>query len=55
MCTCWVYCPHEQLMQLLAATDMTVIPSMHEGFGIIAAEAMAMGRPLVGYEYRALS
>ena len=39
--------PHAELMSLLEATDVFVMPSLYEGFGIAAAEGMALGRPTV--------
>jgi len=39
--------PVEDLPGLYASATMVVFPSLHEGFGIVAAEAMACGTPLV--------
>ena len=33
---------------VLAVCDVVVIPSLSEGFALVAAEAMALGRPVVG-------
>jgi len=33
---------------VLAACDVVVIPSLSEGFALVAAEAMALGKPVVG-------
>lgn len=38
---------HEQLFPALAAADVVAAPSLWEAFGIVALEAMALGRPLV--------
>jgi len=35
------------LTDLIAASDTVVVPSLSEGFGLAAAEACALGRPLV--------
>lgn len=37
----------EKAMQLMALMDIVVVPSRFEGFGLTAAEAMAMGKPVV--------
>jgi len=37
----------EELPRLYAAMDLVVIPSLFEGFGLVALEAMAAGRPVV--------
>ncbi|MCC7384164.1 MAG: glycosyltransferase family 4 protein [Deltaproteobacteria bacterium] len=39
--------PHDRLMDVLRAVDLVVMPSLHEGFGIVAAEAMSLAKPLV--------
>jgi glycosyltransferase involved in cell wall biosynthesis len=39
--------PVEDLPGLYGSATMVVFPSLHEGFGIVAAEAMACGAPLV--------
>ena len=38
---------HESAASLLAASDVVVVPSLSEGFGLVAAEAMALARPVV--------
>ena len=39
--------PHDDLMKIMAGADLVVIPSLFEGLGLVAAEAMALGRPVV--------
>lgn len=39
--------PHYELPDYIAAADCVVIPSLSEGFGYTAAEAAAMGKPIV--------
>jgi glycosyltransferase involved in cell wall biosynthesis len=39
--------PAEELPALYSGALMVAFPSLHEGFGIVAAEAMACGAPLV--------
>ena len=34
-------------MKIMAGADLVVIPSLFEGLGLVAAEAMALGRPVV--------
>jgi L-malate glycosyltransferase len=40
----------EIAMQLMFLMDIVVVPSRFEGFGLTAAEAMAMGKPVVASE-----
>ncbi len=39
--------PHAQLLPLIKAADLFVLPSLREPFGIAAAEAMAVGAPAI--------
>lgn len=39
--------PHAQLLDLMEAADLVVVPSRFEGFGLTALEAMALGRPVL--------
>ncbi len=39
--------PHHNIPTLLAGWDLTVIPSIHEAFGVAALESSAMGVPVV--------
>lgn len=41
--------PYKQMSQVYSAADVVVFPFLHEPFGMVAAEAMAVGRPLVVY------
>jgi len=41
------YVPREDLPALYAGADLLVFPSLYEGFGIPALEAMAVGTPVV--------
>ena len=40
--------------QLLAAASVVVIPSRHESFGLVAAEAAAVGTPVVAFDLPSL-
>ncbi len=39
--------PQEELPQLYSAADVTVVPSYHESFGLVAVESLACGTPVV--------
>jgi glycosyltransferase involved in cell wall biosynthesis len=41
------FVPHEQLQRLYARAAVVACPSYREGFGVVCAEAMAHGRPVV--------
>jgi D-inositol-3-phosphate glycosyltransferase len=39
--------PHNQLAKWYGAADVVVVPSYHESFGLVAAEAQACGTPVI--------
>ena len=41
------FVPHHELLRLYARAAVVVCPSHREGFGVVCAEAMASGRPVV--------
>jgi 2-deoxystreptamine N-acetyl-D-glucosaminyltransferase/2-deoxystreptamine glucosyltransferase len=43
------FLPREAVAGLIAASDVVVMPSVHEEFGGVAVEAMALGVPVAGY------
>lgn len=45
----------KQLAKWMAAADVLALPSYHEGFGLVALEAMATGTPVVGSDVGGLS
>jgi glycosyltransferase involved in cell wall biosynthesis len=43
----WGFVPHEKLVRLYDRAAVVAVPSFREGFGVVCAEAMAHGRPVV--------
>lgn len=39
--------PRHQFLRYMAASDIVVVPSRYEAFGLVAAEAMMLGKPVV--------
>jgi len=39
--------PHDEVLALMARADAFVLPSAPEGFGLVYAEALAQGAPVV--------
>lgn len=46
--TFYGYCPREELFKLYGKSDVFILPSLVESFGLVFAEAMACGLPLIG-------
>jgi D-inositol-3-phosphate glycosyltransferase len=46
--------PQEDLPLYYAACDVCAVPSRYESFGMVALEALASGRPVVGFRSRGL-
>jgi len=42
------YCPRENLSELYNSADVFILPSLAESFGLVFAEAMACGLPIIG-------
>lgn len=47
--------PQQEVAKWIAAADVFVLPSHHEGFGLVALEAMAVGTTVVGTDVGGLS
>ncbi|QTD41115.1 glycosyltransferase [Sporosarcina sp. Te-1] len=47
--------PQKEIAQWMAASDVFVLPSHHEGFGLVVLEAMATGTKVVGTNVGGLS
>ena len=45
---------HDRLAQYYSNTAMLVVPSHYESFGLVGLEAMASGRPVVGFDHTGL-
>ena len=39
--------PEADLRALIAASDIAIVPSLYEPFGLVALEAMALGAPVI--------
>lgn len=50
----WGFTPHDLLRDLLAASDIFMLPTKLEGFGLVIAEALACGVPVVSSAIRPL-
>ena len=46
--TFYGYCPREELSALYRRADVFILPSLSESFGIVFAEAMSSGLPIIG-------
>ncbi|HUY00166.1 MAG TPA: glycosyltransferase family 4 protein [Candidatus Deferrimicrobium sp.] len=42
--------PYERMHEIYSAADIAIFPFLYEPFGMCAAEAMAVGRPLIVYD-----
>lgn len=39
--------PHDQILNLMRTQDVFVFPSLFEGYGLVVAEAMSQGTPVI--------
>lgn len=39
--------PHEEILKLMAKSDILLFPSLFEGFGLVITEAMSQGTPVI--------
>lgn len=39
--------PHEEILKLMAESDVLLFPSLFEGFGLVITEAMSQGTPVI--------
>ncbi|WP_424494960.1 glycosyltransferase family 4 protein [Salinimicrobium sp. GXAS 041] len=39
--------PHQEILQLMKASDVLLFPSLFEGFGLVITEAMSQGTPVI--------
>jgi glycosyltransferase involved in cell wall biosynthesis len=49
----WI--PREQLLEAMEQTDVLIVPSRYEPFGLVAIEAMERGKPVIGSDTGGLS
>ena len=45
--------PHQQVLRLMRESDVLVLPSLFEGFGLVLTEAMSQGTPIIATDHTA--